>query len=153
MPRSGKLGMSRKLHHHWPLWAFLLVLAVVLLLSRSAVGAGAGARGEILAEGKQEFQENCVACHGADGKGGGELAAKLIKPPKDLTRIAASNGGPFPFWLVFDIIAGESIVPGHDAFHMPDFIARLKRNDFQPGYLPAHIRVLELTHYVESLQE
>jgi hypothetical protein len=28
----------------------------------------------------------------------------------------------------------------------------MKREDFQPGYNPAHVRILELTHYLESIQ-
>ncbi len=138
-------------HHPWPLWAFILIVAVLVFLARSAHGAGA-ARAKIAAEGQLEYEENCVACHRADGKGKGELAAKLIKPPKDLTAISAANGGTFPFWRVFDILAGETAVEGHDTMHMPEYFARMKQQDYKPGYLPAHVRILELTHYVESLQ-
>jgi mono/diheme cytochrome c family protein len=138
-------------HHPWPLWAFILIVAVLVFLARSAHGAGI-ARTKILAEGQQEYEENCVACHGADGKGGGELAGKLLKPPKDLTAISAANGGTFPFWRVFDILAGETPVEGHDTMHMPEYFKRMKQQDYKPGYLPAHVRILELTHYVESLQ-
>jgi mono/diheme cytochrome c family protein len=140
-----------KRHHPWPLWAFILIVAALIILARTAAGESA-ARAKLLGEGRQDYEENCVACHGADGKGGGELAAKLIKPPSDLTRIATANGGTFPFWRVFEIVAGDKQVPGHDTFQMPKFFASLKSQDFKPGYLPAHVRVLELTHYLESLQ-
>ncbi len=43
-------------------------------------------------------------------------------------------------------------MPGHDTHQMPEFFARLKSQDLKPGYLPAHVRILELTHYLESLQ-
>ncbi len=140
-----------KRHHPWPLWAFMLLMAALIILARAAAGESA-ARTKLFAEGKQEYEENCVACHGADGKGVGELGVKLFKPPKDLTAISAANGGTFPFWHVFDIIAGDKPVEGHDTIHMPKYFERLKQQDYQPGYLPAHVRVLELTHYVESLQ-
>jgi hypothetical protein len=61
--------------------------------------AGLGRRkdeGPIFDDGRQEFEENFVACHGWDGTAGtvpGELAAKLLKQPKDLTAIAKGNGG------------------------------------------------------------
>jgi mono/diheme cytochrome c family protein len=138
-------------HHPWPMWAFVLIVAALVILARAAA-AESKARTKILAEGKQEYEESCIACHGADGKGAGELGAKLMKPPKDLTVIAAANGGTYPFWRVFDIIAGDTPVASHDTIHMPEFYASMKAQDFKPGYLPAHIRVLELTHYVESLQ-
>jgi mono/diheme cytochrome c family protein len=138
--------------HPWPVWAFLLLVVLLVLLARAAA-AESGARAKILAEGKQDYEENCVACHGADGTGRGQLAAKLVKPPADLTGIAARNGGQFPFWRVFDIVAGETMVPGHDTFQMPEFFASMKHQDFKPGYLPAHVRLLELTLYLESLQK
>lgn len=28
----------------------------------------------------------------------------------------------------------------------------MKREDFEPGYHRAHLRILELTHYLESIQ-
>lgn len=140
--------------HHIALLLVFILLAMLLFVffSRSAA-AGAHAREAILAEGKQEFEENCVACHGADAKGKGELARNLVKPPKDLTVITDANAGQFPFWRIFDIIAGETPVPGHETHQMPEFFARLKSQNFKPGYLPAHVRVLELTHYLESIQK
>jgi mono/diheme cytochrome c family protein len=129
-----------------------LVLAVLLVMSLPRAAAADGARAAVLADGKQEFQEACVSCHGADGKGGGPLASKLVKPPKDLTAIAAANNGVFPFWRVFSIVAGETAVEGHATHQMPDFYASLKTQDPKPGYLPAHVRLLELTHYLESIQ-
>ena len=138
--------------HPWPVWAFLLVVVLLVVLARAAAAEG-GARGKILADGRQDYEENCVACHGADATGTGELGPKLVKPPKDLTAIAARQGGEFPFWRVFDIIAGEKDVVGHDTFQMPKYSTRMRGDDFKPGYLPAHVRVLELTHYIESIQK
>jgi len=127
------------------------VICLALLASTSALAAES--RRAVLEEGRMEFSENCAACHGADGTGQGELAEKLIKPPKDLTTIAARNGGAFPFWQVFEIIAGETPVTGHDTFQMPDYSKRMRAQESTPGFLPSHVRVLELTHYVESLQK
>jgi hypothetical protein len=36
---------------------------------------------------------------------------------------------------------------------MPDFWRRFSGDEKEWGFLPPHVRVLELTHYVESLQE
>lgn len=136
---------------HWTMWTVVLVLIFVVVLAHSAA-AQSGARAEILKEGMDEYIEHCAACHGADGRGAGELGQKLFKPPGDLTTIARTNDGQFPFWRVFEAIAGETAVEGHDTMHMPEFISRLRRDDFKRGFHQAHLRVLQLTHYVESIQ-
>ena len=47
-----------------------------------------------------------------------------MKPPKDLTMVAENNGGTFPFWRVFDIIAGDTPTArrqkGSRSLHLPD---------------------------------
>lgn len=141
-------------HHHALVIAALIVLAALLIVLFShAAAAGGQARKMLLAEGQQEYTENCAYCHGTGADGTGALAPSLVKPPKDLTAISANSGGPFPFWRVFDIIAGETPVAGHDTHQMPEYFARLKSQDNKPGYLPAHVRILELTHYLESIQK
>ena len=110
-------------------------------------------RSAVFNDGRQEYQENCAACHGQDATGKGELATNLIKPPKDLTMIAKSNSGEFPFWRVFDIITGDKPVPGHETTQMPLFSERMRSHEQSAGFPPAHVRVLELTHYLESIQQ
>jgi mono/diheme cytochrome c family protein len=129
------------------------LLSILLLSTSGEVFAQSKLRNAVLNEGREDFAENCAACHGADATGKGELAQKLLKPPKDLTLIAKSQGGRFPFWHVFDIIAGDVPVPGHDTFHMPDYSQRMRGQEQAPGFPPAHVRVLELTHYLESIQQ
>ena len=112
-----------------------------------------GSRRAVLDEGRMEFEENCAACHGKDGAGRGELSASLATPPKDLTTFSQRNGGVFPFWPVFEVIAGEKPIPGHDMLDMPLFSKRMRAQESQPGFLPSHVRVLEVTHYLESIQK
>jgi mono/diheme cytochrome c family protein len=129
--------------------------SLLLLLGGPSIqlaAAEGGTRAAVFNDGKQEFDENCVACHGRDGTGKGELGAKLVKPPKDLTTIAKANGGEFPFWRVFDIVAGDTDVPGHETFQMPLYSQRMRGQE-AAGLPPAHVRVLELTHYLESIQQ
>lgn len=131
----------------------LAVFSVALTVAVSLAASAVGSKRAVLEDGSIDFAENCTACHGNDGTGTGELAAKLVKPPKDLTTIAQRNGGEFPFWNVFEIIAGETPVAGHDTFQMPQYSKRMRAQEGQPGFLPSHVRVLELTHYVESIQK
>ena len=128
-----------------------LALLLAPLLGQAA--AEGRTRTAVFNDGRQEFQENCAACHGQDGTGKGELAAKLIKPPKDLTVMAKANGGEFPFWRVFDIVAGDTPVTGHETTQMPLYSQRMRSQELGSGFPPAHVRVLELTHYLESIQQ
>lgn len=130
-----------------------LIVSVVLAVSLFPNASAASARAKILDEARQDFQENCVACHGADATGSGTLGGRLVRAPKDLTEISARNGGTYPFWRIFEIIAGETQVEGHDTFQMPEYSKRMRGDDFAPGYLPAHVRILSLTHYLESIQK
>ncbi len=135
----------------WKVAAF----AVILLgaLTRTAIAEEERTRKAMLAIGSEEFQESCAACHGADASGRGELANKLVKPPKNLTMLAEQNGGPFPFWRVFDIIAGDTTVEDHDTSQMPLFSQRMHGQETAGEFPPAPLRVLALTHYLESIQE
>jgi mono/diheme cytochrome c family protein len=133
----------------------LVIFAAMVLasLTVSARGEDERTRKTVFNAGREEFEESCAACHGADASGRGELANKLAKPPKNLTMIAEQNGGTFPFWRVFDIIAGDTTVEGHDTSQMPIFSQRMRGQEAAGVFPPAYLRVLLLTHYLESIQE
>jgi len=125
--------------------------ALSALLLTAALNGAAAQQARVVAEAADDYAAYCAGCHGAAGKGDGELAAQLVTPPSDLTQITRRYGD-FPFWRVYDIIASEEPVSGHDTFQMPQFAARLEADAGKPGYLPGHLRILLLTHYVEDLQ-
>lgn len=143
---------QRQIWHPWGWMSFLCAVCLTLGVLSHAAAADTQMRRKVIDEGRQDFAENCAACHAADGSGTGELSAHLIRPAKDLTAISARNGGAFPFWQVFEIISGERPVAGHETFQMPLYSQRMRGDDFKPGYLPTHVRILELTHYLESIQ-
>lgn len=105
--------------------------------------------------GRAFFEQNCAACHGADGRGG-PLAATLDRPVPDLTRIAARNGG------VFDRNAVMSVIDGYlrrsDPSHpMPEFGAsfegRVVMVESEPGvFLPTPEVLVGLADYLAGLQ-
>ena len=128
-----------------------LVLAVFALLAPAA-SLGAEEPEFIVLQGGDDFRFHCVACHGHDGRGDGTMAEILAVPPADLTGIALRNGGSFPFWRVYTIISGEMAMAGHQTFQMPGYWRRFERDENKPGYLPAHLRILLLTHYLASIQ-
>lgn len=107
---------------------------------------------KVLELGKAEFEYHCVVCHGASATGDGEMGKVLVKPPANLTQLSKANDGRFPFWRVYAIIGGEASVQGHQPFEMPGFWRRFRAEE-QDSLLPAEMRILVLTHYLESLQE
>ncbi|KIO47807.1 CopD family protein, partial [Nitrosospira sp. NpAV] len=59
-----------------------------------------------IANGSVLFAENCVACHGLQGKGNGVLAKTFAKPPVDMLtepHTAKHTAGDFFHWLTFGI--------------------------------------------------
>jgi mono/diheme cytochrome c family protein len=123
----------------------------------AVVLAGAGAFGQELEYGHVEYLESCAACHGADGRGNGPVAAQLATRPADLTGLAAGNGGEFPYWRVFAVIDGRYVVPGHGDRDMPVWGRQFLEHDakvYGPkgGEKATTERIFELTNYVRSLQ-
>lgn len=145
-----------RIRHHTPRGVLGFGLTALALLALALYPASAQTPGpgqaEVLAEGLDDYRWHCTACHGPKGKGDGTMAAILVVPPADLSRIASRNDGQFPFWQIYRVIDGTKPVKGHETFQMPRFWQRFQRDDVKPGYLPAHIRILLLTHYLESLQ-
>lgn len=59
-----------------------------------------------IANGSGLFAENCVACHGPQGKGDGVMAKSFAKPPVDMLtepHTAKHTAGDFFHWLTFGI--------------------------------------------------
>lgn len=107
-------------------------------------------------EGKELFADNCATCHGADGRGGGDLARELDPPPADLTLISRKAGGVFPMASVLSQIDGYTRMTGRDQV-MPEFGALL-RGDTVPVQLaegefsPVPRPLAALVTYLESIQ-
>ncbi|SDI69542.1 c-type cytochrome [Lutimaribacter saemankumensis] len=106
-------------------------------------------------EGRALFVENCAMCHGASGRGDGEIAAGLRPRPADLTTIAARNGGAFPRAQVLSKIDGYARSdPQQD---MPEF-GLLLRGDTVPvdvgdgQFTPVPRPLAALMTYLESIQ-
>ena len=65
-----------------------------------------------IARGEQAFAQNCVSCHGAQGKGDGPLAKQLTDAPADLTadHIYAHTDGDLFWWISHGI--ANTAMPG-----------------------------------------
>ena len=129
-----------------------LFAAAAALLAVSAVQASAQ-EDKVIGDGRYEYQGECQNCHGLLGKGDGTVADILLVKPPDLTQIAKRNGGTFPFWTIYDIIAGDKPVRAHQFSGMPLWGQRFRAEEEAGTAAPADIRILLLTHYLESIQE
>jgi mono/diheme cytochrome c family protein len=107
--------------------------------------------------GRSTYVEYCAGCHGASGRGDGEVAATLTRQPPDLTGITARNGGTFPQVAVMSTIDGYFRRESHGGV-MPEFgpvlqEGRLVLVDTGGGTMtPTPERLVALAEYLETLQ-
>lgn len=108
--------------------------------------------------GLTEYEIACMPCHGIRGRGDGPRAKTLKTPPADLTGIAKSNGGAFPFQKVTEIIDGRTMVSGHGTREMPVWGERYQvplEESESPAKIEerARAQIKALVRYLEIIQE
>ena len=110
-----------------------------------------------LSDGEGLYGELCAVCHGVEAKGDGPAAPALRTPTPDLTLLANTNGGEFPFEMVQGAIRGEGEIVAHGSRQMPIWGTAFSqlRPDQKPSQRAAfaRLRIYDLTAYLESLQE
>jgi mono/diheme cytochrome c family protein len=105
------------------------------------------------ASGQQMYQEYCAACHGVKADGNGPAAAACKVKPANLTGMAKSNGGKFPYYYFYDVVkfGTHMATPAHGSPDMPIwFPLFLSLDDRGEGL--AMQRMHNVASYVESLQ-
>ncbi len=111
---------------------------------------------EAIAQGRADFNKHCAPCHSESGKGNGpELKVIPGIKPKDLTKIAAQNGGVFPYRDVEDIVDGRKIIPSHKRFDMPFWGVNFQQQgqEFTPASdAAARKRIDAIVDYIATLQ-
>ena len=123
----------------------------------------AAATDDVVAAGKEEFQQRCAACHGMDGRGGGVVAQLFQVPPKNLATLTRENDGVFPFERVYEAIDGRERIAAHGTTEMPlwgrYFSDRIRREGIaNPTPMERTERqmvmgrIFSLVYYIESLQ-
>ena len=132
----------------------LLVITVVLVAGAQVAQAQESA--------KQYFQFACAACHGAEGRGDGPVAAQLKGVPADLTKIAQRHGGVFPAKKVYETIEGLAMPAAHGTREMPIWGAvvlfeelgtSVAKADADKAARSTRERLEALVGYIESIQE
>ncbi|MEQ8234459.1 MAG: c-type cytochrome [Gammaproteobacteria bacterium] len=95
------------------------LLAAALATSAAGAAELPQADSALLNSGATLYQVHCAECHGEDASGGAAVGAHQTVGTADLTRIAARNGGEFPFWDVYGVISGAELLPAHGGRIMP----------------------------------
>lgn len=130
-------------------------IAAALIAANTAT-----AQDSVYVLGKSAFGAHCAVCHGEDANGAGDIAELFRTPPSDLTQLASTNGGAFPFSEVYTTIAGGMGERAHGDSKMPiwgDFFLADSLDDRGVNASDAeHIvqgRILSLVYYLESIQQ
>jgi mono/diheme cytochrome c family protein len=111
--------------------------------------------------GENEYMSNCAACHGADAKGAGPVAAVLSIKPSDLTKISKKFNGKFPEEHIYKVIDGREMINPHGDTDMPVWGHRYMSMAYEKaGEVPHELdaqalafgRITSLVGYLESIQ-
>jgi len=129
-------------------------LAVSLVVASALSASLAQAEGADV--GKGLYDDYCAACHGASGKGDGDMAGVMTIPAPNLTMLSAKNDGVFPMLNIIHVIDGRSGVRAHGG-PMPVFGRLFSTDGMSDGTNYASVletrgRVLSLAMYLESIQ-
>ena len=137
-----------------PLTTAVTVIVAVALLTPCLASAQEALAPDAVASaiGQIIYQRYCASCHGTAGKGDGPMARDLSVVPTDLTRLAKTNKGIFPFSTVVQVIDGRKIMRGHGTPDMPVWgeIFPKTQGTASPSVETA---VARITHYVWSIQQ
>ena len=69
--------------------------------------------------GARLYFNHCAACHGADGEGGGPVAATMSVTVPNLRTLAQRNGGAFPTDDIVAYVDGRELKAAHGDRQMP----------------------------------
>lgn len=89
---------------------------------------------EIAAHGKELFGQQCVSCHGAEGKGNGPAAAALNPPPRNFTVAEGWKNGRKPSQIFGTLTKGLNAMPAfaslgdEDRWALSHYVAGLGPN-------------------------
>lgn len=136
----------------WP-----LLLAAVAAISVSTALAGrtddtAQFPSTYVPSGEQMYKQYCATCHGAEGKGGGPMAALLLKAPPDLTTLSRRHLGKFPYDYVKSVLEFGPGVTSHGSLDMPTWGPIFRYYDKQNERVVQQ-RIKNLCDYLASLQK
>lgn len=133
--------------------------AAVALLAALALSAAAAAEPESMFDaaaataGKGIYMAHCASCHGADGKGNGDVAQYLTVQPTDLTRLRYAHAGEYPLSDVVGVIDGRQWVKVHGSREMPVWGVAFRSVEGGKTQEEAGEMVYRVAQYLWSIQK
>jgi len=134
----------------------IIVGVIAAILFWGMPGRSLAQEKEVISAGQLEYQQYCVSCHGAEGRGNGPTASILTVKPADLTQLSKTHGGQFPFWQMYLIIDGRAPTPikGHGTPEMPVWGKQFQMEESgAAGSAQTRGKILQLVYYLQSIQE
>jgi mono/diheme cytochrome c family protein len=129
----------------------LLLVACIAAAQEKPVAKQASTEPIEGVSGRQTYQQYCASCHGENAKGGGPAAAALKTPPPDLTTLAKTHGGKFPYEYVSGVVRFGKPISAHGSSDMPVWGPIFSMVDFHE--MAIRQRLKNLCDYLASLQE
>jgi mono/diheme cytochrome c family protein len=124
----------------------LIGIALALVMS------GVSARAAEDDTGARLYLNHCAACHGAEGEGGGPVAAAMRAGMPNLRTLAQRNGGVFPTDAVTAYIDGRTINSAHGDRQMPIWGDVFRGPEQGTAERTVRRRIAALVDYVTKLQ-
>lgn len=140
--------MGQRMRLQLPVEALLTALALLVPPSPGHAAEPSSTPGQAM------YLRYCGACHGPAGKGDG-IAGTLITPkPADLTQIAKTNGGTFPFQGVLAYIDGTKDMRAHGDPAMPVWGETFRAESAWDMGRRVEVqgKLMLITDYVQSIQ-
>ena len=98
---------------------------------------------------RQMYVTYCAPCHGMTGEGNGPAAPAFKQAPTNLTLLAKTHGGKYPWNAVKTTLTYRKNVPAHGDAKMP--IWRDLFHSLDDSRISA-LRIANLTDYIKTLQ-
>lgn len=127
--------------HTTPAAVWLLLTTVLFSVAHGAAPTGADL-----------FTNHCAACHGADGEGGGPVAAAMRVNVPNLRALATRNGGTFPADGVAAYIDGRELQAAHGDRRMPVWGDVFRGPEQGTAQRAVRRRIAGLVAFIETLQ-
>jgi mono/diheme cytochrome c family protein len=102
--------------------------------------------------GARLYFNHCAACHGAEGEGGGPVAATMRIMVPNLRTLSQRNGGTFPADKVASYIDGRELNAAHGDRQMPVWGDVFRGPDQGTAQRTVRRRVNALVEFLATLQ-
>src|SRR5262245_52371723 len=125
------------------------VIVLGFVVSMPAIASAQGSQSQVVV-GQQLFETYCIACHGAGGKGDGQLAKSRRKAPANLTELSKKSEGKFPTERVLKALEGTR----QPALHadMPVWAEMFAKMSDSPDRQSVQFKLESLAKYLETIQ-